>query len=171
MNDKKHGKGVELLESGTHKFEGTFLNNSMDEGALTFDGGKKFYRGKFKDNKFEGEGHYEDKEKGFSYKGPFKEDKFDGEGKLVMKDLSYYHGAFMKGQKHGEGTEKYSNGDAYTGQWQFDQKQDIHDVFQAKSKKKIKCYFENDVNMGEVKEEQQQSKLKIRKMQAPKLAY
>lgn len=97
MNDKKHGKGVELLESGSHKFEGTFLNNSMDEGALIFDGGQKIYRGKFKDGKFDGQGTYEDKVKGFSYTGPFEEDKFHGEGKLTMRDMGYYHGSFSLG--------------------------------------------------------------------------
>lgn len=117
MNDKKHGKGVELLDKGTHTFEGTFLNNDMDEGTLTFDGGQKIYKGQFKDGKFNGKGYYEDKVKGFSYTGPFLNDKFHGEGKLVMNDMGYYHGAFDLGQKHGEGLEKMGNGDSYKGLW------------------------------------------------------
>ena len=70
-----------------------------------------------------------------------------------MRDMGYYHGSFSLGQKHGEGVEKLGNGDSYKGVWEHDQKQDIHEVYDAKSRKKLQCHFENDVNMGKVRKE------------------
>ena len=35
MNDMKHGRGVQLLDEGSRKFEGTFLNDYTDEGKWT----------------------------------------------------------------------------------------------------------------------------------------
>ncbi|EAR95959.2 tyrosine kinase domain protein (macronuclear) [Tetrahymena thermophila SB210] len=86
-DSKRHGLGKYTYSNG-NVYEGDWFENKQNgEGRFVYaeksgEGGD-IYNGQFKDDKFEGFGHYYYKKSGRQYIGFFSNDKWNGEGKFI----------------------------------------------------------------------------------------
>ena len=143
QNLQKEGWGILIDEKG-NKYEGGFKSDKIDgygrlisingdyyegelkmgniEGTGIFFSAEKemLYKGSFKNNFFDGNGHqtYQniDNQK-IIYEGEFKIGKREGKGKLTFSDGNYYEGEFKNDKFEGEGYFKYKDGREYNGYW------------------------------------------------------
>jgi radial spoke head protein 1 len=109
---------------------------------------RETYVGDFQDGIRSGQGVYT-YSSGSRYKGGWKENRKSGLGraKLVTKTegdeenprtlISEYHGDFLDGLKHGQGSYRYSNGDIYSGGWLGGKKHGQGTYFFAKDESTI----------------------------------
>jgi len=86
------------------------------------------FEGTYVDGARQGPGVYKYNQKtGYDiFEGSFEANKKDGLGMMKYKpsapgksfpDGGFYHGHYVAGKRHGEGTFKYPNGDIYSGMW------------------------------------------------------
>jgi len=114
-NDAKHGKGYEILPTGSH-YEGEFLNGKPDgHGIFKWKNGE-MYEGEWKNGLKHGKGIWRGI-KGESYEGDWKNGKAEGRGVHIWRNGDRYEGELKSYLKHGEGLEKFANGDYYQGSY------------------------------------------------------
>lgn len=114
-NDAKHGKGYEILPTGSH-YEGDFLNGKPDGyGVFKWKNGE-VYEGEWKNGLKHGKGIWRGI-KGESYEGDWKNGKAEGRGVHIWRNGDRYEGELKSYLKHGEGLEKFANGDYYQGSY------------------------------------------------------
>ena len=106
-----------------------------------------FYEGEFQDGEMTGKGYKYDKNRETEYTGDFIEGHYEGKGVLRCRNRFVYEGDFsenmkhgygelnefkinqnFKGQwyfnkRHGQGSQRYSDGSVYTGDWIRDKRQ------------------------------------------------
>lgn len=111
-----------------------------------------FYEGEFRDGEMTGKGYKYDKTRETEYTGDFLEGHYQGKGVLRCRNKYVYEGDFdnnmkhgygelnefkmnqnFKGQwylnkRHGQGSQKYSDGSVYTGDWIRDKRQGHGDL-------------------------------------------
>lgn len=97
VNGKFHGEGVRIDSDGT-KWEGAFQNGLVHGKAeQTSANGAYVYKGKFEQNVKCGQGELT--APGMSYKGKWKDDKFEGKGALMFGNGSFCKsGDFKNGE-------------------------------------------------------------------------
>ena len=108
LNSQRHGKGKDYRNNS--KYEGDFIKDKKcGKGKIIFDSGDT-YEGEFRDNKFNGYGHYIWFKNGHEYKGNYFNGKFHGEGFYKWGKNEYYNGEYVNGIKEGEGEISYADG-------------------------------------------------------------
>jgi len=119
-SDKIDGYGRLISINGDY-YEGELKMGSIEGTGIFFSAEKEMlYKGSFKNNFFDGNGHqtYQniDNQK-IIYEGEFKIGKREGKGKLTFSDGNYYEGEFKNDKFEGEGYFKYKDGREYNGYW------------------------------------------------------
>lgn len=158
---------ADLPEKGSYKFmagdeEKKTSKEFTGEAKAEYDTGDK-YEGSYVDGKRHGKGLYayynsipdpagdpgsDAKITYYNFfQGTFKENVKTGLGRMTFKDdktgqpldpyHSFYHGHFLNGKRHGEGTFKYKNGDMYSGMWKEGKKHGQGTYVYAKTKYEI----------------------------------
>ncbi|MCB9251388.1 MAG: hypothetical protein H6605_02920 [Flavobacteriales bacterium] len=91
-------------------------------GKMTWEDGKAYYEGEWKNNLPHGKGYFRDQENNW-YKGDFKYGYFWGKGELNVKGRYTYSGDMVMSRRQGTGTCKYTlpSGELYEGRWLEDQ--------------------------------------------------
>ena len=108
LNGQRHGKGKDYRNNS--KYEGDFLKDKKcGKGKIVFDSGDT-YEGEFRDNKFNGYGHYVWFKNGHEYTGNYLNGKFHGDGLYKWGKNEYYNGEYVNGVKEGEGEISYADG-------------------------------------------------------------
>ncbi|MBE6977863.1 MAG: hypothetical protein E7438_04390 [Ruminococcaceae bacterium] len=115
-------QGDQMTGYGTKRFDDCTYTGDMvrgvphGEGTCVWDNGVE-YTGGWDNGQMSGYGEIS-RPDGYSYKGQWKDGQYDGTGTLVYPGgKETYTGEFSKGQRHGQGTHVFSNGDTYTGDW------------------------------------------------------
>ena len=73
------------------------------------------YEGNFKDDLFDGEGHYIYKTSGQEYTGEYKNGLMHGKGLYEWSQGEYYRGSFVNGKKEGNGEMHWADGRSFIG--------------------------------------------------------
>ena len=119
LDDRQHGFGKETWEFGKIKFQGQYVNGTKNgKGRYEWSDGS-YYDGMFVNGSFSGQGTYYFADTERTYIGQFEDNLFDGKGQMTQKDR-VYTGDFKQGNKCGQGTLVYANGNKYIGSWQDD---------------------------------------------------
>jgi len=114
-NGLRHGKAVMHMPGG-RILEGTWQNNEIIEGTLTFHDGTR-YEGQWKFREREGRGVLTFSD-GRTYIGDFRSGQRHGQGTMVFPDGRKYVGDFNRGERTGRGTLTFPDGSVYEGEFQ-----------------------------------------------------
>ena len=107
-NFQKDGYGEEICEQ--YKYKGEFDHDKKYGRGEMILNNKDIYKGKFLNDKFNGNGYYIWFGKNKEYFGDFVDDKMQGNGFLKWGKGMYYKGMFNNGIKEGKGEFGYING-------------------------------------------------------------
>ena len=107
-NFQKDGYGEEICEQ--YKYKGEFDHDKKYGRGEMILNNKDIYKGKFLNDKFNGNGYYIWFGKNKEYFGDFVDGKIQGNGFLKWEKGMYYKGMFNNGIKEGKGEFGYING-------------------------------------------------------------
>ena len=111
-NNKRDGKGY-YLQSGIGWFKGTFINDLKTDQGIEVTFKKWAFSGLFLNGLRHDKGLYVEKG-GIVYHGQWKLGIMHGKG--VLKTGQYtYHGMLVNSLKHGQGEERFTDGDIDKG--------------------------------------------------------
>ena len=116
--DKAHGHG-KMTYKDTSIYDGEWrLGHRHGKGTLTYasDGRAKSYKGQWEDDAQHGVGLFA-WHGGESYEGAFVLGAMTGEGRLWFADGYVYHGPFVDGKRHGQGTTTTPDGSKEVAEW------------------------------------------------------
>ncbi|CAF0793589.1 unnamed protein product [Brachionus calyciflorus] len=146
-NNLRNGFGIYVYDNNFFRYEGEWKDGiKQGNGKFIMKDGS-FYEGEFNNGEMTGKGYKYDKNRETEYTGDFVEGHYQGKGVLRCRNKYVYEGDFdenmkhgygelnefkinqtYKGQwylnkRHGQGSQKYSDGSVYTGDWIRDKRQ------------------------------------------------
>lgn len=136
-HDKRHGKGRQLYKNGD-EYEGEWSEESRHgKGRQKWPAGDS-YQGDWVNDKMHGHGVYSF-DNGDVYEGAFDNDQKTGQGDYTWTptgqtgepQLKSYQGGFKNGKRHGQGIERYRNGDWKAGVWEEGEHNGVQEVHKA----------------------------------------
>lgn len=143
--DCEDGQGVLKFKSGT-VYIGEFSGGEFDgTGIMISANGDRFF-GKWKDDMRTGYGKLLIGGGEQRYEGEFRNNKFEGYGTFQYRDKSIYTGMWESSSVNGPGRFRTSGGDIVEGIWQngnLTHRQDITELMKGKSKKLRDCNLSN----------------------------
>lgn len=115
QDNKRNGKGF-YLQAGVGWFQGTFSNDVKTDQGIEVIYKKWAFKGTFLNGLRHEKGLYVENT-GTVYHGLWKLGIMHGKGTLRTLNSSY-NGILVNSLKHGQGEERFSNGDSYKGEYQ-----------------------------------------------------
>ena len=112
---RKHGFGTLLMVDGT-KYAGFFNNDVFEGNGYFIDPHGRLYIGEFINGKANGKGRITtEKDPGYLYEGEFEDNLYHGEGEERFSNGNVYKGQFVRGYKEPYGRLTFPDGSEYEG--------------------------------------------------------
>jgi len=120
-NDLKNGFGIKFFDDNSF-YKGNFVDDYYNGfGEYKNEWTKEHYIGSFKNDRFNGDGTltFETTKTGVSctVKGKFIDNKIEGQGRADFSNGEWYEGEFSNGWPHGNGTFRFKDGLRLTGRY------------------------------------------------------
>jgi len=139
-----HGYGT-VTGPGIGTSTGYFANGSRD-GFHKYKSSESEGSGQFKNGNLEGY-HEVKRNDGLEFKGNYKNSEYDGYGEFKWPSGGWFKGN-LTNAKYVNGTEHYSNGNEFTGNWNENEEYDGYGVYTWKNGSKYKGNWKNGLKSG-----------------------